>query len=281
MKSIEQYRSAWCHTVQYYHGLLVILASVSFVSCSVAGNDDSSPPTADFSAGCLTIADSLVSFNNLSANASRYNWSFGNGDSSSARSPAIRYSDTGMYSVRLVAENSAGVRDSMTRTIHISPHPPGSLTLSVPFVQAASYLLAWAASVEMVLRHNGIEQSQCQVAMTRLNLDCCARPDECNVGTSVEDIRDAFYRSGSLQSEMQVGAMALDDVRKEIAQGRPIVAMFTNGTYGYTEVIYGYDNYDNLYVHDPQSYSYTIPYQSFIYQGTYGWQYSVYCVHKE
>jgi PKD repeat protein len=260
----------------------MILASVSLLSCGVAGNDDPPPPHADFTAGCLTIADSLVTFSNLSTNASRYNWRFGNGDSSSERTPSVRYTDTGTYQILLLVENSAGVRDSITRSVRIVPHPPQVLTLDVPFVEQATYLFWWAAPIEMVLRYNGLAVDQCQIAMARLHSDCCnQQPDGCNVGTSVEDVQDAIYRSGLLQSQKQAGPMALDDIKKEIAQGRPIIALFSDGTYGYAMVIYGYDSSDNLYIHDPGSGSGTIPYLSSIQFSGYGWRYSIYCIRKE
>ncbi len=63
-----------------------------------------------------------VQFNNTSQNAVRYQWSFGDGSSDTASSPAHTYTANGNYSVRLIAFNCDGPSDTATKQIIIGPN---------------------------------------------------------------------------------------------------------------------------------------------------------------
>lgn len=78
---------------------------------------DAPKPIADFS---INYGGSgFVSFTNLSNNATSYQWSFGNGQTSTAQSPSINYSANGNYSVTLTAKNSNG-ENTIVKTASIS-----------------------------------------------------------------------------------------------------------------------------------------------------------------
>jgi PKD repeat protein len=79
-------------------------------------------PNADFiiSSGNNQPAPTVVSFSNVSTNASSYDWDFGDGASSSSSSPSHVYSNAGTYSVILTARNSVGVQDTRTRTVYVT-----------------------------------------------------------------------------------------------------------------------------------------------------------------
>ncbi len=86
------------------------------------------PPVADFSATPLTgNAPLIVQFNDLSTNATGWQWDFGDGGSSSQKNPSHTYQSAGSYTVRLTASNAAG-QSIKTKTSYITvsqaPPPP-------------------------------------------------------------------------------------------------------------------------------------------------------------
>jgi PKD repeat protein len=74
-------------------------------------------PTASFSA---TIAGGSVAFTNLSGGGSTYNWSFGNGLTSTTTHPTATYAANGTYTVTLTTTNSFGCRTTSTRPISLT-----------------------------------------------------------------------------------------------------------------------------------------------------------------
>jgi hypothetical protein len=74
-------------------------------------------PTASFSA---TIAGGSVSFTNLSGGGSTYNWSFGNGLTSTATHPTIAYAANGTYTVTLTTTTALGCRATTTQQIRLT-----------------------------------------------------------------------------------------------------------------------------------------------------------------
>ena len=71
-------------------------------------------PTADFS---TVVSDLIVDFTNLSQYADTYEWNFGDGNTSSEENPTHTYSESGNYTVTLVATNNCG---SFTTTQEVS-----------------------------------------------------------------------------------------------------------------------------------------------------------------
>lgn len=63
------------------------------------------------------VDNSEVSFSNLSENATTYNWSFGDGNTSSDPSPTHNFAD-GMWQVQLIASNACN-SDTITQTVEV------------------------------------------------------------------------------------------------------------------------------------------------------------------
>lgn len=61
----------------------------------------------------------IISFTNLSSNASNYKWFFGDGDSSSLSDPVHFYMDEGSYNITLIAYNINGCNDTTSYNIDI------------------------------------------------------------------------------------------------------------------------------------------------------------------
>jgi PKD repeat protein len=67
------------------------------------------PPVADFNSNVTSgNAPLAVQFNDLSKNATQWDWNFGDGNISSARNPVNVYSVAGSYTVSLNASNANG-----------------------------------------------------------------------------------------------------------------------------------------------------------------------------
>lgn len=85
------------------------------------------PPVADFS-GNPTSGDAplTVNFTDLSANTpTSWDWTFGDGGSSTAQNPSHEYANAGDYTVSLTATNAQG-SDSETKTDYITVTEPGA-----------------------------------------------------------------------------------------------------------------------------------------------------------
>lgn len=107
------------------------------------------PAVADFSASPQSgVAPLLVSFTNLSENATNYVWSYGNGGTSYAASPAHMYLVPGTYTVTLTAENPVS-SDTAVKTAYITVYPQavanftatplvGSTPLEVTFTNSST-----------------------------------------------------------------------------------------------------------------------------------------------
>lgn len=84
-------------------------------------------PIANFTASTQSICeDAIVSFQDLSGNATSWNWTFpgGNPSVSSQQNPNISYSQAGTYSVMLEAGNTAGTNIIMrVQFIVVKPNP--------------------------------------------------------------------------------------------------------------------------------------------------------------
>jgi PKD repeat protein len=85
------------------------------------------PPVVDFVAGPTNgLLPLLVSFTNLTTGTvSAYEWTFGDGNSSAAETPANTYSNAGDYTVTLTAWNSGGTNSlTLTNYVVVTPLPP-------------------------------------------------------------------------------------------------------------------------------------------------------------
>ena len=110
--------------IEYGYGLLDANAALQMVTPS---ND---PPTANFSGTPVSGTVPLtVSFTDLSTNSpTTWNWSFGDGGTSTLENPGHTYTTTGTYTVSLTVSNAYG-SDSKTITdyITVTEQPVGGL----------------------------------------------------------------------------------------------------------------------------------------------------------
>lgn len=94
-------------------------------------------PKADFDASVYetSIFDPQINFFNYSSGATAYLWLFGDGQTSIIKDPKHDYGDTGFYNVTLIASNSYGCVDEITKKIRINPefaiYIPNSFTPDV------------------------------------------------------------------------------------------------------------------------------------------------------
>jgi len=106
------------------------------VSGQVIGSIPVQPvyPSADFSSNITedyVFLSAPVQFKDLSENATRWKWDFGDGSSSTKQNPAHSYSKAGIYTVSLTVSNSNGT-DS--KTVTLSVVQKGSLSPSYAFI---------------------------------------------------------------------------------------------------------------------------------------------------
>lgn len=112
-------------------GVYNLTAPSSFTPCSDLSNGqvedhaiiirpNTKPPSADFTSDVITTCDGGVEFEDLSSNVpSQWQWSFGDGGSSTAQNPKHTYASSGTYAVRLIAINSFG-RDTLEKTSYVT-----------------------------------------------------------------------------------------------------------------------------------------------------------------
>lgn len=84
-------------------------------------------PVAEFSTATSThCIDEPLSFQNLSENASSYQWDFGNGLTSSVGNPSANYASAGSYNVTLVATDTYGCTDQIAKNAFIEINKPNA-----------------------------------------------------------------------------------------------------------------------------------------------------------
>jgi len=99
--------------------LFGLLPVFLFTACSEDEDPVLEDPVAIFNYEINEDNFYLVTFENLSLNATSYSWNFGDGNSSTEENPNHAYTDVGTYDVTLTASNEAGVSSSTTQTIEI------------------------------------------------------------------------------------------------------------------------------------------------------------------
>lgn len=102
------------------------------------------------SSGCTPFT---VTFTNASEGAQQYFWNFGNGTQSQLESPSVTYTQSGMYDVTLIAENSHACRDTFTIE--------GLHALIVPIADFTALTTAGCTPVEVQFQNNssGLDQA--------------------------------------------------------------------------------------------------------------------------
>ncbi|MBO6515658.1 MAG: M4 family metallopeptidase, partial [Bacteroidia bacterium] len=93
----------------------------AWYAVGVGDEYDSSLVVADFMSDTAFCRNGdVVQFTNLSTNASKFEWSFGDGSSSTAQNPAHAYNSQQYFTVQLIAEGCyKGVKDTMVKTNYL------------------------------------------------------------------------------------------------------------------------------------------------------------------
>ena len=82
-----------------------------------------------------THCTDFFQFNDLSYGiggiANFWDWSFGDGDTSSQQYPTHTYANPGAYQVRFIASTDSACLDTVVRTIHVLPNPESQFAISI------------------------------------------------------------------------------------------------------------------------------------------------------
>lgn len=124
------------------------------VTYSAAGNYTISLTVTNTSTGCVNTVTNTIAVSNFAAGinapatacvgnavaiqdmstvgTNQWNWSFGNGQTSTSQNPTVTYTAPGTYTISLLAQNgNSGCTDVATQTITVFPPPVPSFTPSV------------------------------------------------------------------------------------------------------------------------------------------------------
>ena len=112
-------------------GQYIVNLTVSnlFGSAAVSGSVDVQFFEAGFTITGDLLVDSILSFVATPNNINNFSWNFGEGGFSVDANPSYSYSDTGVYSVSLIAINTAGCQDAVVQDVSI-----GGIINSIQFL---------------------------------------------------------------------------------------------------------------------------------------------------
>ena len=98
----------------------LLLIGVLALSFSCEDEAMLEPPTADI---FRSIVDKQVAFTALTLHADRWEWDFGDGQTSQEMNPVHVYSEGGVYTIKLVASNDLGTAEATTQvSLALSPY---------------------------------------------------------------------------------------------------------------------------------------------------------------
>lgn len=131
-------------TGNYLVTLIVQSAGGCIDTVSQLLNLSANQPTANFTLANVCVG-AQVNFTNTSVSPSAfasYHWSFGDGDTSTVRSPAHVYSGAGTFNVTLTVVNIDGCTSVMTRPLTVYPLPPANAGSDISICRGATGLLS-------------------------------------------------------------------------------------------------------------------------------------------
>lgn len=87
-------------------------------------------PTVNFAATNVCDGSQVEFINNSVAlgPSITYTWAFGDGNTSNLKEPSYTYGNPGSFSVKLIGENTAGCKDSISRNVSVFANPTASFT---------------------------------------------------------------------------------------------------------------------------------------------------------
>ena len=96
-------------------------------------------PSVRFSANTLVSCDGKIDFKDETYNSpTTWNWSFGDGGSSSLKNPSYTYQNSGVFNVRLIANNAFG-SDTFTKQAYITINKPNLPIVSDTLKKRCNY----------------------------------------------------------------------------------------------------------------------------------------------
>lgn len=230
---------------------LVLCASLTIGACGLFGPPDPLPE-ARFYVGCISIVDSNVSFVNRSLHATKYEWRFGDGRTSTDRDPTLVFTRSDSIDVTLTASNEDGDADSKTVRVFINPPIPPTHIIPFDYVGAYDRYNTWAAVVASVLAHYGDSVRQCAIVAEYHEVDCCKPDTKCTSWLSRDVMADGLLKNGPLASTVRDGVFLMSEFKSEIAQNNPVIIWYLGHDVYHSLVVHGYDSTGKLYTMDPE-----------------------------
>ena len=123
------------HMIKVYKLIAALALFILMIGCS--DEDPLLPiPKVNFRTGTdILEVGKPVLFENLTTNASTYQWDFGDGQTSTQINPTITYDERGTYSVKLVAFTDDNQSDSLSMEIDVGERVMKELYIyNVPFI---------------------------------------------------------------------------------------------------------------------------------------------------
>jgi hypothetical protein len=222
--------------------------------------------------------DTIVTFTNESLNANRYEWDFGNGISSTDKQPTAIYHQAGEYTVRLICRNTSGDADTAVEVLRIVPAITGWKELDVAYIEPLVNGWLWPSVSEMLLRYFGKSVRQCTIMDYYYQRDCCVNPEFCTSGVTEQELNTNLRVFGNLEGEWQYAPLSFDQIRMEIAQDRPVVAVLQEGGYRYIVLVTAWYEWGEIGIISPYNGARTMYYEDLVRYGKYDWIQSLYCI---
>jgi gliding motility-associated-like protein len=126
---------------------------------SIAGKDTLCINSTEGFGGVLTLPDSTI----------RWQWTFGNGNTSQIQNPTILYSNTGDYNIQLMATNKLGCADTAVHPINVVPLPT-AIPVSNPVI------IISGASAQLNMNYTGPIVSYTWLPVQHLDCTNCPQP---------------------------------------------------------------------------------------------------------
>jgi len=126
---------------------------------SIAGKDTLCINSTEGFGGVLTLPDSTI----------RWQWTFGNGNTSQIQNPTILYSNTGDYNIQLMATNKLGCADTAVHPINVVPLPT-AIPVSNPVI------IISGASAQLNMNYTGPVVSYTWLPVQHLDCTNCPQP---------------------------------------------------------------------------------------------------------
>jgi PKD repeat protein len=88
-------------------------------------------PILSFSYDTIVCEKDSILINNTTTGASKYDWTFGNGNSDSRKTPKVYYDSIGFFTIRHIATSDFGCYDSLSKSIQVIGAPQASFIPSI------------------------------------------------------------------------------------------------------------------------------------------------------